>query len=202
MPAPPKTVGIALLAVLLTGCGISDPYTNTTTTSTTPTATSSSAPAASTVTNADPAPERGGTIPQAARAAQSKAAGRAGAPTPQAALERYASWYVNWTAQTVTGVQRQLAAISLGQARAQALQAAASYPHDRALSTSRVANHGSVISIAPGHGAAATWWVIVTQEHTTGTGDYTGLPATDHVTYAQLQHTRSGWIVSQWSPQN
>ena len=38
MPAPPTTAGIALLAVLLTGCGIRDPYTNTTATSTTPTA--------------------------------------------------------------------------------------------------------------------------------------------------------------------
>ena len=202
MPAPPKTAGIALLAVLLTGCGIRDPYTNTTAASSTSTAARSTAPAASTVTNADPAPERGGTIPQAARAAQSQLAASAGAPTPQAALERYASRYVNWTAQTVMSVQRQLAAISLGQARAQALQAAASYAHDRALNASRVANHGSVISIARGHGAAAAWWVIVTQEQTTGTGDYTGLPATDHVTYAQLQHTRSGWIVSQWSPQN
>ena len=154
------------------------------------------------MTNADPAPERGGTIPQAARAAQSELAASAGAPTPQAALERYASRYVNWTAQTVTSVQRQLAAISLGQARAQALQAAASYAHDRALNASRVANHGSVISIARGHGAAAAWWVIVTQEQTTGTGDYAGLPATDHITYAQLQHARSGWIVNQWSPQN
>ena len=108
------------------------------------------------MTNADPAPERGGTIPQAARAAQSQLAASAGAPTPQAALERYASRYVNWTAQTVTSVQRQLAAISLGQARAQALQAAASYAHDRALNASRVANHGSVISIARGHGAAAS----------------------------------------------
>jgi len=198
MPAPPTTAGIAVLAVLLTGCGIRDPYTNTTATRTTPTA----APATSTATNADPAPERGGTIPQATRAAQSQLAASAGAPTPQAALARYATRYVNWTAQTATSVQRQLAAISLGQARAQALQAAASYAHDRALNASRVANHGSVISIAPGHGAAATWWVIVTQEQTTGTGDYTGLPATDHVTYAQLQHTRSGWIVSQWSPQN
>ena len=101
MPAPPTTAGIALLAVLLTGCGIRDPYTNTTATST-PTAARSTAQATSTVTNADPAPERGGTIPQAARAAQSQLAASAGAPTPQAALERYASRYVNWTAQTVT----------------------------------------------------------------------------------------------------
>ena len=200
MPAPRKTAGIALLAVLLTGCGIRDPYTNTS--STRPTAARNTAQATSTVTNADPAPERGGTIPQAARAAQSELTASAGAPTPQAALERYASRYVNWTARSVTSVQRQLAARSLGQARAQALLAAASYAHDRALNASRVANHGSVISIARGHGAAATWWVIVTQEQTTGTGDYAGLPATDHITYAQLQHARSGWIVNQWSPQN
>ena len=42
--------------------------------------------------------------------------------------------------------------------------------------------------------------MIVTQESTTGAGDYAGLPPTDHVTDAQLTHTRNGWIVSSWSP--
>jgi hypothetical protein len=44
--------------------------------------------------------------------------------------------------------------------------------------------------------------VIVTSEHTTGSGDYTGLPAAAHVTYAHLTHTPHGWVIDQWSPQN
>ena len=85
----------ALAAALLTGCGISDPYAGT--------------HAADVdvdellrrgaVTNADPAPERGGTIPAGARAAQSRLSTGAAQPTPQAALERYAHLYVNWTAR-------------------------------------------------------------------------------------------------------
>ncbi|MGO9754085.1 MAG: hypothetical protein ACLP22_21905 [Solirubrobacteraceae bacterium] len=35
---------------------------------------------------------------------------------------------------------------------------------------------------------------------TTGQGDYQGLPATLHVTYAQLTHTPAGWIVTSWTP--
>ena len=154
------------------------------------------------MTDADPAPERGGTIPNAAHAAQSELAASARMPTPQAALERYANLDINWTAHTVAGIQDQLAAISLGQARAQALQAAASYGHDSTLQSSQVANTGTVIAVAPGQGPAASWWVIVTRETTTGQGDYAGLPPTDHVTDAQVQHTRNGWVISSWSPQS
>lgn len=43
-------------------------------------------------------------------------------------------------------------------------------------------------------------WVVVTSEKTTGQGDYQGLPAQLHVTYAQLTHTPGGWVVSEWEP--
>ena len=190
------------IALILAGCGLTDPYTEPApgddqhSTSTSSTSTTATAP------NADPAPERGGTIPNAAHAAQNKLAAGAGMPTPQAALERYANLDINWTAQTVAGVQDQLAAISVGQARAQALQAAASYGHDSTLQASQVANTGTVVAIAPGQGPAAGWWVIVTRETTTGEGDYAGLPPTDHVTDAQVEHTDHGWVVSAWSPQS
>jgi hypothetical protein len=45
-------------------------------------------------------------------------------------------------------------------------------------------------------------WVIVTRETTTGEGDYAGLPPTDHVTDAQVEHTPHGFVVSAWSPQS
>ena len=99
-------------------------------------------------------------------------------------------------------IQHQLAAISLGQARAQAQQAAVSAARDPQLATSRVANRGRVIAIAPGQADAAGQWVIVTSEQTTGQGDYQGLPATLHIIYAQLTSTRQGWVVSGWQPQN
>jgi hypothetical protein len=118
----PAALAIVLLSA---GCGLTDPYRSqhpaTTRTSTLPRTTSTTP----TVVDADPAPERGGTLPTAAHAAQTKLASGAARPSPQAALERYADLDVNWTAKTVAGVQGRLAASSVGQARAQALQAAA-----------------------------------------------------------------------------
>ena len=187
------------VTVLFAGCGIADPYAarNTTTSTSIP----APAPTGTTPPNANPAPERGGTIPTATASSQDNLSSGAGQPTPQAALGRYARLYTNWNATTVAGVQRQLASISLDGARAQALQAAASYQRDTTLLASNVANAGTVISIATGQGDARGRWVIVTSETTTGRGDYTGLPATLHVTYAQVAHQPTGWIVTEWSPQ-
>ncbi len=127
-------------------------------------------------------------------------------PTPRSRHRRRHSsgtpaLYVNWTADRVAGVQRELASLSTGQARAQALQAAASYTRDQTLAQSNVANSGHLVAITssvttPGQ------WVLVTSEQTSGTGDYAGLPPTLHVIYAQVTRTPSGWVVSEWAPQN
>jgi hypothetical protein len=122
--------------------------------------------------------------------------------SPEAALERYGELYINWTAADVAARQRELAAISLGQAKAQALQAAASASRDTQLLKSRVANGGSVVAITRGRGPAAGEWVLVTREQTTGQGDYAGLPPTLHVVYAQLTAAANGWIVTRWQAEN
>jgi len=187
-----------LVAITLTGClSIHDPDSTPPGAARTATATAT----VRTIADADPVPERGGRIPPAARASQTRLVAGAGQSKPAAALERYATLWANWTAGTLIARQKQLAGISLGQARAQALQAAASFQHDSTLTASHVANSGRVIAITPNltHNGE---WVVVTSEATTGQGDYTGLPGTLHVTYAQLTHTRHGFVVSQWSPQN
>ena len=185
----------ALGAVAIAGCGITDPYSAR---PPVPTATSTSTTA---VTDADPAPERGGTIPAGAGAAQSHTAAYATQATSDAALEQYARLYINWSAHTVIAIQRQLAALSIGQARAQALQAAASYTRDQTLAQSEVANSGHLVAITPSLTSRGLW-VLVTSEQTTGKGDYAGLPPTLHVIYAGLTRTPSGWVVSEWAPQN
>jgi len=191
----------ASAAVALAGCGLTDPYTGNQPSSSVTTSTSAPTAPWTTATNADPAPERGGTIPAGSRATQSQLASGAGQPTPQSALDQYARLYVNWSARTVADDQRELAAISVDQARAQAQQAAASYAHDQTLQQSGVANSGHLVAITssittPGQ------WVLVTSEQTTGEGDYAGLPPTLHVTYAQVTRASSGWVVSEWAPQN
>ena len=192
MTRPPLVSLAAALttAIALTGClSIHNPETNLNHPTTSSTASVS--------TNPTPAPERGGTIPAAASRAQRQLT--SGAGTPTAALERYASVWSNWTAATVVARQRQLAGMSLGQARAQAEQAIASFKNDQTLARSHVANSGQVVAIAPALHAPGQW-VVVTSEATSGQGDYAGLPPTLHVTYAQVTNTNRGFVVSRWSP--
>jgi hypothetical protein len=191
------TTTLAIIAaVALTGCGLTDPNQAALhNVSTTPAATSTTTTAADA---GDPPGERGGTIPKAAQAAQHTLAAGAGRATPVAALQRYAALYFNWNADTVVAHQRQLATISLGQARAQALQAVATASGDSLLAQDHVANSGHLVSLAQGQGAAAGQWVLVTSEHTTGQGDYAGLPPALHVIYAQLTRTVNGWVVTRW----
>jgi hypothetical protein len=190
-----RTLALVLLGALaLTGCGLPGPPAPSATTPTPP------ASAATTPATGDPQPERGGSIPAGQVTAQSQAAGAQ--PTPAAALARYAALYVTWTAQTVVAQQRYLAAISTGQARAQALAAASAEQRDRTLAASGVANRGSVIAITPGTGQATGRWVIVTVEQTTGRGSYQGLPASVHVTLATVAGVTGGYAVSAWQPQD
>ena len=79
---------------------------------------------------------------------------------------------------------------------------AASFAHDTTLLASGVANHGAIVAITAGQGPAHGFWVIVTSETTTGHGQYAGLPASDHITYAHVIHTPDGFVVRQWSPQS
>ena len=109
---------------------------------------------------------------------------------------------MNWTADTIVAHQRELADTSLGQARAQALQAVATASGDHLLAADHVVNSGHLVSIAPGQGGAAGQWVLVSTEHTTGQGDYAGLPPALHVIYAQLSRTSKGWVVTRWQSQS
>jgi hypothetical protein len=193
-------VSAFLASVALAGCGVTDPYSRHAAHSTTATSAARAGATTGTVTDpSEPAPSQPTTT-----AASGVTAGTStsGAATARQALSLYARLYINWTASTIGAHQRQLAAVSQGTARAAALQAAASYGRDPELERSRVTNAGAIVSLAPGQGPQRGDWVIVTSEHTTGQGDYTGLPATAHVTYAHLTHTPHGWVIDQWSPQN
>jgi hypothetical protein len=192
------TLLAAIAAVAIAGCGLSNPYQTHGNRRPAIAPSTTTAPA----DTPDPPQERGGTIPQSAGAAQAKLAAGAARSKPRAALERYGTTYVNWDAAHVIAIQHELAAISLGQARALAQQAAASAAGDPELTQSHVANHGQVISIAPGQGPAAGQWVIVTSEVTSGQGQYAGLPPTLHIIYAKLTKASQGWVVSGWQPQN
>ena len=187
-----RQIPLVLASLVLAGCSLQHPYS--------PQATASRS---STAADAgDPPPERAGTIPPVAQAAQQALAPGAAQPTPQAALARYASLAVDWSWRNLPAVQRRLEAISLGQARAQAAQAAAQAAPNTTHQQDRIANTGRPVAIAPGQASAAGWWVIVTSEQTTGQGPYADLPPSLHITYAQLAHVCGGWLVTRWQPQN
>jgi hypothetical protein len=194
-----RTLPAFAAAVVLAGCGIADPYTHPAR-ARPPAPTTAARTSSQTITDpSEPPPSRSTTV---AAGGVTAAPSTHGAATARQAVALYTRLYINWTATTLGAHQRRLAAISEGTARAAALQAAASYGRDRLLDSSHVTNAGTIIAIAAGQGPERGDWVIVTSEHTTGHGDYAGLPAAAHVTYAQATHTPTGWVISQWSPQN
>jgi hypothetical protein len=70
------------------------------------------------------------------------------------------------------------------------------------LAANHVENKGVLLAIISGEGPAHGQWVVVTQEQTTGSGPYSGLPTSPHVTLAKTVRLRNGFAVSQWNPQS
>jgi len=122
-------------------------------------------------------------------------------PTPAKALAAFSALYTNWTYRTLSSNQQRLAAMSVGAARLAEQQAAASSRADTTITRGHIYNTGQIISIAP-DASRPDRWVIVTREQTSGDTQYEGLPATYHVTLAQLARLPGGYAVSQWLPEN
>ena len=193
------TAPLALVLVLtsLSGCGASS-------TTSVPSPLGRSFAASASPTGAAPAPsgdppaERHGTVPQSSTSKEDTPS--ALAPSPQAALLRYARLYTNWQAVSLPAVERRLASLAVGAARLTAEQIAASSSTVEELAAHHVQNRGVVLAIAPGRGPAAGQWIVVTQEQSTGTGPYAGLPPTLHMTLVSTEHLEHGWVVSDWTP--
>jgi hypothetical protein len=122
------------------------------------------------------------------------------AASPEAALRRYALAYINWRASSLPSHERALAAMAIGPARLAAEQTAASQGAFSPLAAEHVQNSGVVEAVARGQGPARGQWVVVTQERTSGTGAYSGLPSAPHVTLGAVTRLRRGWVVSRWRP--
>jgi hypothetical protein len=120
---------------------------------------------------------------------------------PAKALAMFSGLYTNWTYRTLSSNQQRLAAMSVSAARLAEQQAATSSRADTTIARGHIYNRGEILSIAPDELHRGTW-VIVTREQTGGDTQYEGLPASYHVTLAQLAHVPGGYAVSQWSPEN
>ncbi len=146
-------------------------------------------------------PQNAGELPAPPPPSSSAQAPAGVQATPAGALEAFARLYVNWTYRTLTSNQRRLAAMSVGPARLAERQAAAASSADTTIARGHIYNTGQIVSVAPERAHTGTW-VIVTREQTGGSSEYQGLPASYHVTLAQLTHLPGSYAISQWLPQN
>jgi hypothetical protein len=127
-----------------------------------------------------------------------------GLASPALAVAAFANGYINWTAATVTGRMRGLAALSVGQARAAMTLAASQTAQDYELRRGQIANQGTVEAIAPVRGRRFQY-AVVTRELTTATGTdaYRGLRPSWHLALATVTPASAGgWVVSNWQPEN
>ncbi len=127
-----------------------------------------------------------------------------GSATAAQAISAFASAYINWTAATISGDMRALAADSVGQARSVASLAAAQTANDYELQRGGIANAGTVEAVAPLPGQPDRY-VVVTRELTTATNTaaYQGLAPAWHVAIATLSQLSPGrWVVSGWQPES
>jgi hypothetical protein len=121
-----------------------------------------------------------------------------------AAVRLFATAYINWTADTVAGDMRALAARSIGQARSALQLAAAQTGSDYELQQGGISNNGQVEVVAP-LPSARDQYVVVTWEQTaaTNTTAYQGLHPAWHVAIATVSQVAGGaWVISGWQPQS
>jgi len=185
----PRRVGAGLAAagaaVLLAGCGLHNP-------NTVSLGSPASTPASSSTTTTS--------APTATAAASPKSApAPAGSATPQAAIERYAALWCDWTTADLHAHEHQLEAMSVGGARAQEQLALAAPTQPGG--TTNVTNTCTIESLAQGRGDAAGKWVLVTASHSS-TPNLPALPAQYHVTYITLATAGQRYVVNSWQPQS
>lgn len=120
------------------------------------------------------------------------------------AIRRFAGAYINWSAQTVSGDLRALAATSVGQARSAMQLAAAGTAGDYELERGGIGNHGTVEAVAP-RPSHPDQYIVVTLEATTATNTtaYQGLLPAWHVALATVTEQAPGeWVLSGWQPES
>ncbi len=127
-----------------------------------------------------------------------------GAVSAAQEISRFATIYINWTAQSVATQMAELALASVGQARSEMALAAAQTGRDSQLHEAGIANSGTVEAVAALPGQLDRY-VVVTCESTsaTDTTAYQGLAPAWHVTIATvLELAPRRWVVSGWQPES
>lgn len=124
--------------------------------------------------------------------------------SPVQAVQVFADTYINWTASTVADHLSALAQATVGQAHSAMTLAAAQVGKDSDLRRGGIANAGIVEAIAPVTGERNVY-AVVTRERTTATNTnaYQGLAPGWHVALATVVEVDGGlWTLSAWQPEN
>jgi hypothetical protein len=186
-------VTAAVLALVLSGCGLAMPVPGTG-------ATAQTTPAAGTATRSSGAPAlTDNEVPTPPGPAEHAP----GAGSAVGAVRTFAIGYINWTAADLRSRLSRLAADSVGQARSAMELAAQQTGSDPELTQAGVANHGRVEAVSALTGGAGRY-VVVTLESTTATdsSDYEGLAPAWHLAVATVAHRGGRWVVSGWQPKS
>ena len=187
-----RSRGLASVLVLLAvgGCGPEDPYASN------DQAAGVRRPATDPQGSARGLPEGElpGTVPQPARQQRVARPAR----DPENALREAAALYGNWSSATAPARFRLLAAMSIGEARAQLRQIAAQAEADT--QQRGITSSSRVISVAvSGHGRRRRGEVVL-RSRATGPS----LPAQDTqvvVVEAAVARQGKGWVITRWEPQ-
>jgi hypothetical protein len=179
-----------LAAAVLAGCGPDDPYTN---------------------DRPNPLPERETAQAKTPPPASGELPGHAprellDEPTdspearesPRATLALAARLYGNWTSANADRQLRRVAALSVGQARAELRQAAAQSSVDNQQRGAR--SRASVEAISVRGQGSRRRGLVITREHIVAAG----LPSEGwryRVTVAALERRANRWVLSRWAPQ-
>jgi hypothetical protein len=162
---------ILVVGTVLTGCGLSDPYSQQPHTG----------PAVTPGTAAQ-------TLPLAAESPV-----RTSSATNVVA--RYTTLWVNWTAATLPSERAQLLALATGQLANELRQDAAQTVKNRLQEVSQAYSHGRYAGlIAQPDGRV----IVVTYEEAAPAGGQA--QGAYHVYLARTEHTQQGWRLSEWQP--
>jgi type IV secretory pathway VirB10-like protein len=121
------------------------------------------------------------------------------AATPEDAARRAAELTTNWTGGSAARQYRELARVTIGDARRQALEAAARLQTDPQLAAPGARSTATVEAVANRHPSdARRELLVVTRERVSADGlDETRW----RVTLATAERRSGGWALSRWEPQ-
>jgi hypothetical protein len=120
------------------------------------------------------------------------------APTPHLAARRAALLTGTWTADSAAPRQERMAAMSVGQARGDALQAAARLPTDRQLAAGHATSSARVAAMALHGTGRRRSGLVVTHERLRVNG---AIQERWRVTLVSVVLLDGRWAISRWQPQ-